>query len=120
MARGGKGEGFMKSFAQMLEEFTAPERRVISVMEYLKPENYDPNESEVQALMARLTSDSDNGMSKEVDTMESGDFITSTSELWDSISSPGVSGTTDPERSGGGAGAPILNGNEMMDGRPVL
>ena len=120
VARGGKGEGFMKSFAQMLEEFTAPERRVISVMEYLKPENYDPNESEVQALMARLTSDSDNGMSKEVDTMESGDFITSTSELWDSISSPGVSGTTDPERSGGGAGAPILNGNEMMDGRPVL
>lgn len=121
VGRGGKGDTFSKAFSRMIEEFTSPQARIISVMEYMDPSmNFDPDASAVDRLLSELTDETDNEMSKVVESNENSDFIKSASELWETIKTPGVSGSVDPGYGNPSSSNPIsIHADDTIDGRPT-
>lgn len=118
--RGGKARSFDQAFQQLIEEYTRPELRAVSVMEFMDPANFQDNDGAVARLMAELENDSaSNGFTKELNTNEGFGFTAIDSSMreaaGESAKTPGVAEVTDtpfPKE--------ILSPGGLVDNRPVL
>lgn len=117
--RGGKAKSFDMAFQLMVEDFTRPEIRKISVMEFLDPSTFqEDDESAVKRLMEELHGESaDNGFTKELNTNENFGFDAIDSSLRESAGdkTPGVVAGSD-------AALPkaVISSDSLNDGRPTL
>ena len=117
----GRGEvtaQFKMAFAQMLEEYTRPEVRLVSVMEYMDPSVFhDPSkddESAVARLMEELTSSSEMDELNKIANTNEGFGTEVFDEIYASVKKPGVE-----EANSATTGGVILNQNDLVDGRPT-
>lgn len=127
VGRGGKAEGFNRSFTQLIEEMTRPEVKPISVMEYLNPDIFHDaskdDTSAVSKLMDELINpDEEDELNKIIETSEDfgvGTFANSFNEVYDStLLEPkhiGVESVTDAALA-----KTVLSPNDTVDGRPTM
>lgn len=91
VGKGGKGDSFTKAFARLLEDYNRPDVRMVSVMEYLDPNTFNTDESEVSKLFSELEEQETTAYTKEVNTMES--LSTQDQQLlkiWEQVKEPGA------------------------------